>query len=56
MKIIEWHLETGMQGGDRSDTMEVEDDATDAEIDEMVREEVFNYVSWGWVVKEPQGT
>ena len=48
MRTIQWVLETGMQGGDRSDTVEVEDSATDEEIDEIVRDEVFNYVSWGW--------
>lgn len=52
MKTIEWHLETGMQGGDYDGEIEVEDTATDAEIDAMVREEVFNIVSWGWSVKE----
>lgn len=56
MKTIEWTLETGMQGADRSDTIEVDDDATDEEIDALVREEVFNYVSWGWVAKESTGT
>jgi len=52
MKTIEWHLETGMQGGDRSGEIEVDDDATEDEIDQMVREEVFNFVSWNWWEKE----
>lgn len=52
MKTIQWAVEMGMQGCERSGEIEVEDDATEAEIDAMVRDEVFNYVSWGWSVKE----
>jgi hypothetical protein len=51
VRIIEWHLETSTQGCGRSDTVEVEDSATDEEIDEIVREEVFNFISWGWAEK-----
>jgi hypothetical protein len=52
MRIIEWNLETSMQGADWSGEIEVDDDATDTQIDELVREEVFNIVSWGWTEKE----
>lgn len=52
MKTIEWHFETGQQGCDRDGEIVVEDTATDEEIDVLVREEVFNYLSWGWSVKE----
>lgn len=48
MRIIDWNLETSQQGADWSGTLQVEDNATDAEIDAEVREEVFNIVSWGW--------
>lgn len=48
MRTIEWSLETGQQGGDWDGEIEVEDNATDAEIDVLVREEVFNIISWGW--------
>lgn len=53
MRTIQWHCETGKQGVDFGDEFEVEDDATDEEIDALVREEVFNIVSWGWSIKEP---
>jgi hypothetical protein len=46
--IIKWNLDTGVVGCDRSDEIEMEDDATDDEIEAAVREEVFNYIEWGW--------
>lgn len=51
MRTIEWNLETGLQGADWSGEIEVEDNATDEQIDAMVREEVFNIISWGWTEK-----
>lgn len=62
MKIVEWHTETGMQGADWDGEVEVEDNATEDEIDAIVREEVFNIVSWSWVFRDvadtqsPQGS
>jgi len=52
VKIIEWHLEASMQGAEWSGEIEVEDNATVAEIDADVREEVFNIISWGWTEKD----
>jgi hypothetical protein len=52
MRTIVWNLETSMQGANWDGEIEVEDDATDQEIDEMVREEVFNIISWGWSDKK----
>lgn len=48
MRTIKWFLETSMVGADWSGEIEVEDDATEAEIDAMVREEVHNIISWSW--------
>jgi hypothetical protein len=48
MKTIKWSLCTGLVGCDRHSEIEVEDDATDEEIDEAVREDVFNFVNWTW--------
>lgn len=48
MQTIVWVCETSKVGGDFSGEFEIEDDATDEEIDQIVREEVANYVSWGW--------
>ncbi len=53
MRVIHWHSEAGMVGSDRSGTIEVEDDATDEDIDAEVREAVFNFFSWGWEEQKP---
>lgn len=51
MRIIEWHLETGFVGGIRKGEIEVDDDADDEEIDELVQDEALNRISWGWTEK-----
>lgn len=56
MKIVEWSLETSQQGADWSGEIEVDDDATEEEIGALVREEVFNIISWGWSFKELEDT
>lgn len=48
MQIIKWSLETNMNGADWDGEFEIEDDATDEEIDQYVRDEISNYISWGW--------
>lgn len=42
-----------MQGSDRDGEIEVEDDASDDEIDNEVREAVFDFFSWGWEEVKP---
>ena len=56
MRTIEWHLETGMNGADWSGQLTVGENVTDEEIEELVREEVFNIVQWGWseIARTPQ--
>jgi hypothetical protein len=51
MKIIEWHLSIGYPMADRDGEIEVEDSMFDEEIDALVRQEVFNFVDWGWTAK-----
>lgn len=50
--IIKWICETGFASCEHEGEVEVDDDATDDatddEIDEIIREEVFNVISWGW--------
>ena len=48
MKTVTFNIETSWAHGGYSDTFEVEDDATDAEIEECVNDLIPNYVSWGW--------
>lgn len=52
MRIIKWWSGAGMVGSDREGEVEVEDDATEKEIDAIVREEVFNHFEWGWSENE----
>lgn len=53
--IIKWTCETGYANCTHEGEVEVDDNATDEEIDEIVREEVFEYIGWGWekVGEEP---
>lgn len=48
MRTIKWHLETGMVGADREGEIEVEDSATDDEIEAAVREDMWNGLSLTW--------
>lgn len=48
MRLIKWFCDTGFHGCDRRGEIEVEDGATNGDIDDLVREEVFNFISWGW--------
>jgi hypothetical protein len=38
----------GLAGCNQAGTIEVEDNATEDDIQERVRDEVFNVVEWGW--------
>ncbi len=48
MRTIEVWIETNLIGSRFSDEIEVEDTATDADIDAEVREWMFNHIEWGW--------
>lgn len=48
MRIIDWSVENGQSGGTHTGTIEVEDDATEEQIESAVSDEVFNIISWGW--------
>lgn len=45
---IKWHLDTGFVGGDRHGEIEVKDDATDEEIEEIVQTVALQRISWHW--------
>ncbi len=47
VKVI-WSLDTGYLGCGYKGSFEVEDTATDEEITEMVRENAFDNINWGW--------
>jgi hypothetical protein len=48
MKKIQWYLTIGYPTADRSGEIEVNENATDEEIEEIVCEEANNYIEWGW--------
>lgn len=48
MRKIRAHLETGFAGGAIEEEFEVDDNATDSEIEEQAREVIFDCVDWGW--------
>lgn len=48
MRKIEITCETCFVGGTLTAVIEVEDDATDKDIDEAVMNVIGNWVSWGW--------
>ncbi len=55
MKTIHVHLSIGFPTASREDELEVEDDATEDEIEEVVREWANNYIEFGWSAEKPKG-
>ena len=52
MRKIKVIIDTGFAGGIHEDELEVEDNATDEEIEEEVQDVVFNYISYSWKERE----
>ena len=52
MRKIKWLCETGYAGCNHEGEIEVDDDATDKEINEAVLNDVCNYVNWSWWEEE----
>lgn len=48
MRKIKVYLETGFAGCRIEEEIEVEDDATDAEVEDLAREAIFDRIDWGW--------
>lgn len=48
MRTFKWHLETGTQGCDLEGEVEVENDASAADIEREVREDMWNRLSLTW--------
>lgn len=51
MKTIEVYVGVGLVGCKRTETFEIEADATDNEIEEAARDFMFNMIEWGWEIK-----
>ena len=54
MRKIKVIIDTGFAGGIHEDELEVEDNATDEEIEEEVQDVVFNYISYRWKESEEE--
>lgn len=54
MRTIKWTIDTGFVGARHKGSFEVEDDATDEEIDEMIREEVWNCIEFSWTEEKKE--
>ena len=50
MKTIKVTVTTGFVGAKREDTFEIDDDATDEEIEDTAQEAMFNMIEWSWSV------
>lgn len=48
MRKIKAYLDTGFAGCRIEEEFEIEDDATQEQIEEEAREAVFNSIDWGW--------
>ena len=47
-KIINWQLDTGVAGASLSGQVEVNEGATDAEIEETVKQDMWSRISLSW--------
>ncbi len=48
MRTLKIYLTIGFPGAMHRDEIEVEDDATEEQIEEEVRDWAMNHVEWGW--------
>lgn len=55
MKTIRVTVSLGLVGCRRSETIEVEDDCSEDEIEEMARDTMYSLIEWGWSVEGPAG-
>lgn len=54
MRKIKLWVETGIVGGEHEDIIEVEDDTTEEELNEMALEFMWGYVQYGWSEAEEE--
>lgn len=54
MKVHVW-IRTDVVGSEVEDTLELDDNLTDEEIEREARDYIFNFIEWGWMkVEESQ--
>ena len=54
MKTVYVTLSIGLSNAERADEIEVEDDATEEQIEEAAREWAHNYIEIGWDIEKPE--
>lgn len=47
MKTIHWYVSIGLAGCRQRDSFEIEENATEEEIEEAIRSIAFDYIEWG---------
>jgi hypothetical protein len=52
MKLIKWTLSTGYSGAEHEGELEVVNDMSDAEIEELVKEDAYQYLDLYWEVSK----
>lgn len=50
--IIKWILSIGYANADREGEFEIEDDATEEEIEEVAKDYVYECLDWNWEKSE----
>jgi hypothetical protein len=54
VKVHVW-IRTDVVGSEVEDTLELDDNLTDEEIESEARDYIFNFIEWGWMkVEESQ--
>jgi hypothetical protein len=51
MKIIDVHVSIRTAGGERSVEIQVDENATEDDIEVAAREAMFEMIDWGWSVR-----
>jgi hypothetical protein len=56
VRTISVYLSIGYSGAEREDTLEIDDDASEDQIEEMVRDWAYDYINWGWQEDKTENT
>jgi hypothetical protein len=54
MKTVRVYVSTGIVGSKRSDHIDVDDDATEDDIEAIAKETMFEMIDWGWSVENEE--
>jgi hypothetical protein len=51
---VKWHLDNGLSGCSLEGDVELADDASTDDIEDAVREDMWNFLSLTWQITEPK--